>query len=269
MAAPAGDIEGRERGTPPASTRNVAGGVHLRLFSMMVSAKLWNTAVGSAPNSLVHQALATTTQLAAANTTLTPTWQPWAGPLAAAMAAAGQPLDLANPTPIPLAALATAGQQRQLQQFQAKAARVGATRYQQYEGDVCGSPPTAKQLGLREPSLDVRQRSQRSAVAQVRTGTRWGAEESGRFTQVPHPERIRPRCQLHGTTHIEDATHMLLHCCLNHPLREHPTHAPPFADPPTSLATFLRLPPAPQAAYITACRRLCHGTPPHTPHTPP
>ena len=54
-------------------------------------------------------------QLAAANTTLTPAWQPWAGQLAAAMAAVGQPLDLTTPMPIPLAALATASQQRQLQ----------------------------------------------------------------------------------------------------------------------------------------------------------
>ena len=168
----------------------------------------------------------------------------------------------ASPTPIPLAALATASQQRQLQQFQAKATRVGATRYRQYEGDICGSPLTAEQLGQREPYLDVRQRSQRSAVAQVRTGTHWGAEETGRFNQVPRPERICPHCQPHGTTAIEDAPHMLLHCCLTRPLREHPTHAPLFADPPTSLTTFLRLPPAPQAAYITACRRLWLGTPP-------
>ena len=72
------------------------------------AAELWNTAVRSAPDSLMHQALATTTQLAAANTTLTPAWQPWTGQLAAAMAAVGQPLDLTNPTTIPLAALATA-----------------------------------------------------------------------------------------------------------------------------------------------------------------
>ena len=77
--------------------------------------------------------------------------------------AAGIPT-LTSPTPIPLAALATAGQQRQLQQFQAKATRMGATRYRQNEGDICGSPLTAEQLGQREPYLDVRQRSQRSAV---------------------------------------------------------------------------------------------------------
>ena len=108
------------------------------------------------------------------------------------MVAVGQPLDLANPTPNPLAALATAGQQRQLQQFQAKATRVGATRYQQYEGDVCGSPLTSEDQ--REPYLDDRQRSQRSAVAQ--TGTHWGARRNflleGRLTQVPRPERICP-----------------------------------------------------------------------------
>ena len=36
------------------------------------AAKLWKTAARSAPDSFMHQALATTTQLAAANTTLSP-----------------------------------------------------------------------------------------------------------------------------------------------------------------------------------------------------
>ena len=64
------------------------------------------------------------------------------------MAAVGQPLDLINTMPIPPAALANAGQKRQFQQFQAKATRVGATRYQRYEGDVCvaaaPSPPNGQ-----------------------------------------------------------------------------------------------------------------------------
>ena len=45
------------------------------------AAKLWNTAGRSAPDSLLHQALATSIQLVAAHTTLTPAWQPWAGQL--------------------------------------------------------------------------------------------------------------------------------------------------------------------------------------------
>ena len=53
---------------------------------------------------------------------------------------------------------------------------------------------------------------------------------------------------------------MLLHSCLTRPLREHPTHALLFADPPTSFSSYPRLPPAPLAAYITACY-LHHGTP--------
>ena len=114
-------------------------------------AKLWSTAARtrSAPDSLMHQALATTTHLAAANTTLTPAWQPWAGQLAAAMAAVGQPLDLATPTPVPLVA---SPRRRAVPapavpgQASLKATPVGAWPPDTsiYERDACSSPLTAE-----------------------------------------------------------------------------------------------------------------------------
>ena len=173
---------------------------------------------------------------------------------------------MATPIALVARALATAGQQRQLQQFRLQATRVGTTGYQHYTGDVCGSPPTAEQLGQQVPYLDVRQGSQQSALVQVQTGTHWGAEETGRFTQVPRPERICPRCQPHDSTAIEDATHMLLHCCLTHPLWEDPTHGPLIRPPPSPHSSAYHQPPRPP----TSAHAAASGTaPPHPPHPHP
>ena len=70
-------------------------------------------------------------------------------------------------------------------------------------------------LGRRHPYLEAVRRRQQEALAQLRTGSHWGAEETGRWEHQPREARICPHCQLG----VEDATHMIFDCPLYAPQR--------------------------------------------------
>ncbi|EFN60189.1 hypothetical protein CHLNCDRAFT_56640 [Chlorella variabilis] len=114
-------------------------------------------------------------------------------------------------------------------------------------------PQAAKQLNLvpedRETYLDaVRRRQDREALAQLRTGSHWGAEETGRWTRRPREQRVCPHCH----DGIEDAPHMLLTCPLYAPLR---LNFPDLFAEPHPPHRFLRQKPCRLAAFAAACHQ--------------
>ncbi|EFN52894.1 hypothetical protein CHLNCDRAFT_54215 [Chlorella variabilis] len=113
--------------------------------------------------------------------------------------------------------LGEAAQRRQLAQLQEALAKGGASRLEHYVHNVVGALNLAPAMfGQRETYLDaVRRRQDREALAQLRTGSHWGAEETGRWTRRPREQRVCPHCH----DGIEDAPHMLLTCPLYAPLR--------------------------------------------------
>ena len=156
------------------------------------------------PDSLLHQALAASRQLAEVAPAAAAARQPWAAQLAAAMAAVGQPVNLREPEAVSLNELVESGQERQLAQLTAAATREGASKLQHYVRQVWGPGLVPPALGRRQPYLEaVRRRQQREALPQLRTGSHWGAEETGRWERQPREARICPHCQLG----VEDATH--------------------------------------------------------------
>ena len=78
-------------------------------------------------------------------------------------------------------------------------AKGGASRLEHYVHNVVGALNLAPAMfGQRETYLDaVRRRQDREALAQLRTGSHWGAEETGRWTRRPREQRVCPHSRRH------------------------------------------------------------------------
>ena len=215
------------------------------------AARLWNRALATEPGSLVRRALLASTALATTPCSHQPARQSWAQQLAAGLAAAGVQLDLANPRPVSMAVVRQGCQQRQLQQLQAAAAREGATKLQHCTEAVWGGKLDASSLGTPAAYLThVRERCRREALAQWRTGSHWGAEETGRWLHLPREMRLCPHC----CGGIETVEHMIFHCPLYDSLRTRFSDL--FENRPMCLHAFLQQPAARLASFAAACRRV-------------
>ena len=212
------------------------------------AAKLWNKTLEERPGSLLQQALLSSVQLADGAHPLAQ--QSWAAQLAAGLAAVGMQLDLQQPATVDLGELGEAAQRRQLAQLQEALAKGGASRLEHYVHNVVGALNLAPAMfGQRETYLDaVRRRQDREALAQLRTGSHWGAEESGRWTRRPREQRVCPHCH----DGIEDAPHMLLTRPLYAPLR---LNFPDLFAEPHPPHRFLRQKPCRLAAFAAACHQ--------------
>jgi hypothetical protein len=129
------------------------------------------------------------------------------------MAAVGLPMNLREPEAHRFRfTTRMSGQQRQLLQLTA-----AATREEQFVVP-CTARPGAFRTG-QAPALyesgAARRRQQREAMAQLRTGSHSGAEETGRWEHQPREARICPHCQMG----VEDATCMIFECPLYAPQR--------------------------------------------------
>lgn len=58
----------------------------------------------------------------------------------------------------------------------------------------------------------LQHRAKWRALAQLRTGSHWLAEETGRWQQQPRAERLCFCCAAAGEQHVEDVEHAVLVC---------------------------------------------------------
>jgi hypothetical protein len=160
------------------------------------------------------------------------------------------PVDLARPRPLCLEQLKRSALRRHLHEIQAAAGRPGASKLAHYlvaawGGQLPGAeeyvPLPAAYLGA------VRQRSRRVALAQLRTGSHWLAEETGRWERVPRGQRTCPRCQ----GGLEDVQHALFVCPSYSSVR---AHFPDLVFEPTGHA-FFEQEPVLSAAFVAECQR--------------
>ena len=241
---------GVRQGTPNAVVLAEAGERPLWQRWLLRAVKLWNLAVAADQSSLLRQAVEASAALAAAPGHRNPAAQPWAQQLAAALAAAGVQLDLQQPQQISKAAVQNACRQRQLEQLQAAATREGASKLQHYTLQVCGGSLDTETLGTCAAYLTaVRERSRREALAQLRTGSHWGAEETGSWERVPREQRLCRHCG----GGVETVGHMIFDCPLyDVPLRSR------FSDlfsKPHLLHEFFQQPAARLANFAAALKR--------------
>ncbi|KAL4855391.1 hypothetical protein ACK3TF_004121 [Chlorella vulgaris] len=170
-----------------------------------------------------------------------PAGQPWAQQLAAALAAMGVQLDLHQPQPVCKAAVQSACSAWQLKQLQDAATRKGASRMQHYTQGVCGGTLDADSLGTRAAYLTVvRERSRRAPLAQLRTGSHRGADETGRWDKIPPEQRLCSHCG----GGVETVQHMSFDCPLYASLRTRFTDLFCLLPEPRTPHAFFQHPPA-------------------------
>ena len=105
----------------------------------------------------------------------------------------GIEVDLERPQPIPMRGL----KQRLAQQFVQLVGSQHGTKTRAYVEQVRGGI-TAESLGPAPYLESVRRRGRRLALAQLRTGSHWLAEETGRWQRVPRQHRLCGHCSQEG-----------------------------------------------------------------------
>lgn len=181
--------------------------------------------------------------------------QPWAAQFAAAMNAVKMPLDLQCPTAIDIPGLMQACLSHHLSSVQGVASRTGTTKY--YLEQVWGGDLTTRTYA-RADYVSLRRGDQRRAMAQLRTGSHWLAEETGRRHGLAREQRVCPNCAAQGQNVLEDPHHMVFICPLYGELRARRSELEDGAGG-GGLATFLAQAAPAVASFVVECRRLREG----------
>ena len=160
--------------------------------------------------------------------------------------------------------------QHYLQRVAEAAERPGASRLRHYFCSVRPSCLSTDGYCLPSYISQVRERRRRQALAELRTGVHWGAEERERLrgaARLPPAQRACPHCAAAGQpSSVEDTHHIVFECVLYADLRQqYPQLFPPTGSPrprlpalsQLSLQSFLEANDAAAATshFASACRR--------------
>ena len=251
-------------GVPKTTTRAAvlaeAGRPPLWAAWLVRTARFWNRAITQPEDSVLMSALTANINLV----DLYPSGtrglarQPWAAQFAAAMRAVQMPLDLQCLTTIDIPGLMQACLSHHLSSVQGVASRAGATKTKYYLEQVWGGDLTTRTYA-RADYLSLRRGDQRRALAQLRTGSHWLAEETGRRHGQAREQRVCPHCAAQGQNVLEDPHHMVFSCPLYGDLRAR--HSELFQDGAGGggLAAFLAQAAPAVASFVVECRRLREG----------
>ena len=215
---------------PTATILAEAGEVPLFITWLVSAARLWHRMLEAPPGSLLRRAVEEGRRLAAEcaeEPRLVPRAAelPWAAQLQRAMQEAGVAgfslQDAAPPAP---ADVRQAALQHYLQRVAAEAQQPGASRMHHYFGVVRPECLEADSYGRPAYIEAVRERYHRRALAELRTGVHWGAEETDRLlgaARRPPAERHCPHCARAGLPgRAEDTHHIVFECTLYADLRK-------------------------------------------------
>ena len=213
-------------------------------------ARFWNSILASDEGSLVQRALADSIALAG-NAVGPLAQQPWAAQFAAAMQSMSVPVDLQAPCQLRVGEVQESCTGWLLRQF----AAAQGTKIRHYFDVVRGGVAEdclcpAEYLAL------LPQRARRRALAQLRTGAHWLAEETGRWQRQERQQRICVHCAALGQQHIETVQHYIFACPRTAALREQ--YPQLFGDAAASLAQFFGQDSVQLASFASACYRLDH-----------
>jgi hypothetical protein len=241
---------GVRQSTPNAAVLLEAGERPLWVRWLVRAGRLWNRLTAEPAGSLLRRAFEASLQLAAPAGGQ-PGRQSWAGQVAAALVAIGMPADLQAPRPLCIKRLQQQAIGRHLAEIRAAAGRPGASKLAYYVSAAWdGRLPPAEEY-VPAPAayvLAVRQRARRTALAQLRTGSHWLAEETGRWERLPREQRMCPNCQ----EGVEDVEHVLFVCPLYSPLRARFPDL--FLQPEPSVHAFLQQDPVLLSAFVADCQ---------------
>ena len=263
--------------TPVSTILAETGELPLWIRWLEQAVRLWNHAAEEPEGSLIRIALAANTHLALHSPAAQLARQTWSRQLASSLSILGLELDLATLSPIPIADLRTTALAHHLSLCHTASLAPGATMFHYYFQEVCGGDLTPDTYGPAAYLADVRKRHHRQALAQIRTGSHWLTESTGRMRRIPRDQRTCPTCTtapppppaLSPPGPLETTTHATFRCPLYADLRPlwpdlFPTPATPATPPPPlSLATFLLQPADQLAPFYAACKRRWETTHSH------
>jgi hypothetical protein len=212
-------------------------------------ARFWNNMLASDEGSLVQRALADSIDLAT-NAAGPLAQQPWAAQFAAAMGGMNVAVDLQAPRPLRVGEVHENCTDWLLGQF----AAAQGTKIRHYFDVVRGGiadDACCPALYLAEPK-----RALRRALAQLRTGAHWLAEETGRWQRQERQQRLCGHCSTINQQHIETVSHFIFACPRTVALRNQ--YPQLFQDATASLAQFFAQDSFQLASFARACYRLDH-----------
>ena len=131
--------------------------------------------------------------------------RPWAGQVAAALASVGVGVSLAAPAAVSVKEVAADGEDA----FLAQLSDARGSKVKEY---VAVTGAGTDNLSLPAYLAAIPQRSRRRALTQLRCGSHWLAEETGRWLRLQRSDRLCPHCLTEGAYHVEDVAHAILHC---------------------------------------------------------
>jgi hypothetical protein len=166
--------------------------------------RFWNAVLAAGGDSLVRRALHDSCALAGEAGGAGLAQQPWAGQVAAALGEFGVELGLTQPAPVNVINLQRAAVASSRQQLTA----TQGTRCRQY----VAATGAATAEGLPGYLRRLQHRGRWRALAQLRTGSHWLAEETGRWQRQERGDRLCQHCTAAGERHLEDVEHAVLRC---------------------------------------------------------
>jgi len=166
--------------------------------------RFWNSVLAADDDSLVRRALIDSCALTGEAGGAGLAQQPWAGQVAAAMRAYGIELDLSQPARLCVTDLVEAASAS----FRQQLSTAQGTRIRQY----AAATGADRANGLPGYLLRLQHRGHWRALAQLRTGSHWLAEETGRWQRQQRAERLCVHCAAAGERHVEDVSHAVFHC---------------------------------------------------------
>lgn len=238
---------GVRTGTPSFVVRAELGRYPLLVTAAKLVCGYWNRLVRLEDERLVKQAFRRNLELRGLSSAQKEAAAPWVGQVDSFLATIHTACDLEHPCELDVKAVVDALERRHFEQdLGSKAQRyvesVGSTDRQGYT-----TPAVYLQM--------VTKWSDRKRLAQLRTGSHWLAEETGRWIGQSREQR---QCQRCNCGDIDDAAHMVFRCAALAPQRLR--HPELFMTAGGDLRTFLEQSPISVAAFVGDCFNACNST---------
>jgi len=145
------------------------------------------------------------------------------GSISECIAAVGVEVSLDEPQPLGAGVVCRAWQQWYLVSLHGVDPRHTKTHH--YVHTVRGGSLT--EYGPPRYLAEIPERRRRRSLTQLRTGSHWLREETGRWQQVERQDLLCPHCLVNGVDVVEDRHHFLFECTSMADLRQHyPQHFP-------------------------------------------
>ena len=169
-------------------------------------ARFWNGILAAEPDRSVKEALHLSIEMAHEGSA-EGARASWAAEFADLMQQRGITIDLTSPMPLCIKEV----KQNFAQCYVDSLPTLQGTKIRSYFDQVRGAL-TVESYGPATYLGVVHGRSRRRCLAQLRTGSHWLAEETGRWQRAARNQRVCPHCSARGESHVKDVQHAVFSC---------------------------------------------------------